>query len=155
MATSLSALMPDLQPFARALVDLAGQNGLLPRVTSTLRTHSEQTRLYRDYLRGGRRYPAAPPGSSAHEYGAAFDMVVSPLDLLHELGRIWIDNGGVWSPRDEVHFEYPDWKSTVITTPELIPPWYQRHPPEWIEHMLKAIPGVGTVSELLAAVGVK
>jgi hypothetical protein len=49
----------------------------------------------------------APPGHSAHEYGWAFDMVASTTEDLHDLGTVWVQWGGVWSPTDEVHFEYP------------------------------------------------
>lgn len=105
--TDLSALVPELQPFAQGLIDLAGRAGVQPRVTSTLRTYSEQERLYRAFLRGERHYPVAPPGRSAHEFGMAFDMVASTQSDLHDLGQVWRQWGGVWSPNDEVHFELP------------------------------------------------
>lgn len=107
MSANLDDLIPELQPFARQLVDAAGAAGLLPQVTSTLRTRAQQTRLYRDYLRGGRGYPVAPPGTSAHEYGYAFDMVVSPMGALRKVGRYWQELGGVWGPGDAIHFEFP------------------------------------------------
>lgn len=105
--TDLGALIPELQPFAQQLVDLGGRAGVQPRVTSTLRTHTEQERLYRAFLRGEHHYPVAPPGTSAHEFGYAFDMVASSQTDLHDLGQVWQQWGGVWSPSDEVHFEYP------------------------------------------------
>ncbi len=78
---ALDELSPDLAPFARDLVDAAGVAGLQPRITSTVRTRSQQGRLYRGYLANpGRAYPVAPPGYSAHEYGEAFDLVVTPMD---------------------------------------------------------------------------
>ncbi len=108
MSTSLAALVPELQPFAHALVDAAGAAGLLPRVTSTLRTSSEQTRLYRRYLEGVAPYPAAPPGTSAHEFGEAFDLIVSPYEALADVGAFWQSMGGTWgAQRDPVHFELP------------------------------------------------
>ncbi len=108
MSTSLDALLPELFPFAKALVDLAGVNGLQPRVTSTKRNHFEQTRLYLRYLAGRAIYPTALPGTSAHEYGEAFDLVVQPLEYLADLGKIWQDWGGTWGgSRDPVHFELP------------------------------------------------
>src|SRR5712664_4560792 len=101
-------LSPDLADFARALVEAAGAAGLLPRVTSTLRTHSQQARLYRCYLANpGRAYPVAPPGYSAHEYGEAFDMVVAPMEALADVGYTWQQWGGGWNPSDAVHFELP------------------------------------------------
>jgi hypothetical protein len=101
-------LNPDLADFARALVDAAGAAGLLPRVTSTLRTRSQQARLYRGFLANpGRAYPVAPPGYSAHEYGEAFDLVVTPMEALADVGYTWQQWGGGWNPADAVHFELP------------------------------------------------
>ncbi len=108
MSSSLGALVPELQPYAHALVDAAGAGGLLPRITSTRRTHSEQTRLYRRYLEGHSPYPAAPPGTSAHEFGEAFDLIVSPYDALADVGAFWQAMGGTWGAQnDPVHFELP------------------------------------------------
>jgi len=103
-----SDLIPEFREFATALVQAAGSAGLQPRVTSTLRTHSQQKRLYERYLAGGSPYPALPPGRSAHEFGYAFDMVVTPMQALADVGYTWQDWGGVWGgARDPVHFEYP------------------------------------------------
>jgi hypothetical protein len=77
MGANLTELIPDAQPFAQGLIDLAGRAGFLPRVTSVLRTHSQQQRLYDSFLRGESYYPVAPPGSSAHEYGFAFDLLAA------------------------------------------------------------------------------
>jgi len=107
MSASLDVLIPDLQPAAKSLVDLAGRARVQPRVTSTLRSHEQQTRLYRAFLRGETHYPVAPPGTSAHEYGYAFDMIAATQSDLHDLGAVWRSWGGVWSAQDEVHFEYP------------------------------------------------
>ena len=121
MSASLRDLQPDLQPWARALVDAAGAAGLQPRVTSTFRSHADQVRLYRRYLAGGSPYPANRPGTSSHEYGWAFDVVVSPMSALSELGALWESWGGVWGGRpqragsqyDPIHFEFPGWRQTV------------------------------------------
>lgn len=108
MSASLDALLPDLQPYARDLVALAGSAGLQPRVTSTRRTHTEQIRLYLRYLAGRAQYPTAVPGTSAHEYGEAFDLIVTPYEYLAELGRIWEEAGGTWGrSADPIHFELP------------------------------------------------
>lgn len=108
MSQSLDSLLPEFQPYAKALVQVVGQARLLPRVTSTLRSRAEQTRLYNAYLARGRTgLPAAPPGSSAHEYGYAMDMIVSPYEDLAEVGAYWTSLGGIWHASDPVHFEYP------------------------------------------------
>jgi hypothetical protein len=107
MGGSISDLVPELQPFARDLVDAAGRAGLQPRITSTIRSHSEQRRLYNRFLAGQAGYPVAPPGQSAHEYGLAFDMVVSPMEALADVGYTWQTWGGGWNGSDAVHFELP------------------------------------------------
>lgn len=111
MSTRLDLLIPELQPPAAALIDLASRAGVNPRVTSTLRTSAEQARLYRRFLEGRSTLPAAPPGTSAHEYGYAFDMVASSLVDLQDLGTVWASWGGVYGgARDPVHFEYPGFR---------------------------------------------
>lgn len=50
----------------------------------------------------------APPGFSAHEYGWAFDLVVSPFDAIYDVGYTWEQWGGAWGgKKDVVHFELP------------------------------------------------
>ena len=107
MGSSIEALIPELQQPCRDLVNLAGGAGVQPRITSTLRSFSEQTRLYHRYLNGQSAYPAAPPGHSAHEFGYAFDMVVVGSENQKDLGTVWRNWGGVWSASDNIHFEYP------------------------------------------------
>src|SRR5437879_13220123 len=79
-------LIPELQRFAEQLLYAAGAAGLHPRVTSTRRSHQAQVRLYRRYVSGLYPLPAAAPGQSAHEFGYAFDRVVTPFDALETLG---------------------------------------------------------------------
>ena len=89
-------------------MDAAGRAGLQPRITSTVRTSSQQARLYRGYLANPQRaFPVAPPGYSAHEYGEAFDLVVTPMEALADVGYTWQTWGGGWNPQDAVHFELP------------------------------------------------
>ncbi len=108
MSTSIEALIPELQQPARALIDLAGRAGVQPRITSTLRTRYEQERLFRRYQQGLNPYPAARPGTSAHEFGWAFDLVVVGTENQDDLGTVWRDWGGVYGGKsDPVHFEYP------------------------------------------------
>ena len=107
MSASLSGLIPELRPYAEELDRAVHASGLRGSFTSTIRTHAEQQRLYDRYLRGEAQFPAAPPGLSAHEYGYAFDYVVSPYEYQDDAGSYWQDLGGVWSRKDRVHFEYP------------------------------------------------
>ena|SRR5713101_2807102 len=122
MAASLLSLDPDLRDAAQSLLDAAGAAGLLPKITSTLRSHSEQRRLYSRFLAGSTGYPVAPPGQSAHEYGWAFDMVVSPLEALADVGYTWQQWGGGWSPSDAVHFELPGASAQARQQPSTLAP---------------------------------
>jgi len=103
----ISDLVEELQGPANDLVLAAGRAGLVPRITSTVRSNSEQRRLYARFLAGEAGYPVAPPGYSSHEYGLAFDMVVSPMEALADVGYTWQQWGGGWNPADAVHFELP------------------------------------------------
>lgn len=114
-------LISDLQPFARDLVDACGRVGLQPRVTSTRRSFAEQKRLYQRFLQGLQPYPVAAPGTSPHEYGYAFDMVLSPMEALFDAGDVWQSWGGVHGgTRDPVHFGFPGFvpPSTFEPIPE-------------------------------------
>src|SRR5260370_7432925 len=92
-------LIPELQDAARQLVQAAGEAGLQPRVTSTRRSPTQQARLYRRWLSGLSPLPAAPPGTSAHEFGYAFDMVVSPFEALADVGYTLQEWGGLCGSR--------------------------------------------------------
>jgi LAS superfamily LD-carboxypeptidase LdcB len=98
-----AGLHPGLQPYAEALYQWAEANGYRPRVTSVRRTRQQQEVLYRRYLAGLSTFPAAPPGSSLHEQGLAFDMVTTDPAAI---GAVWNGAGGRWFPGDWVHFEY-------------------------------------------------
>jgi len=127
MAARLDLLDPQIRDAARALVNAASAAGLQPRVTSTLRSHAEQVRLYRRYLAGAAGFPVAPPGQSAHEYGFAFDMVVSPMEALADVGYTWQTWGGGWNPGDAIHFELlgatDQLKNQVVDNDT---PWYEQ-----------------------------
>lgn len=95
---SFSGLQPWLRPYATAL------KGYFPGlvITSVYRSHTEQLKLWNN--RAHNPYPVAPPGSSYHEYGRAFDMVGSS-DELRAAGAVWRHWGGFWSEKDEIHFQ--------------------------------------------------
>jgi hypothetical protein len=107
MATGLNSLESWLQPAAHQLVSIASQAGLYPRVSSARRTHAQQALLYRRFLAGQSRFPAAPPGHSSHELGLAFDLWVNDESQLSDLGQVWEQMGGVWGGHfhDPIHFE--------------------------------------------------
>ena len=109
MGASIDALDPDLAQGCRELLQACAEAGLQARVTSTVRTTREQSFLYKRYLSGASALPAAPPGHSAHEYGWAFDMIVTPSDYQANVGKAWQQVwGGTWGGSvDPVHFELP------------------------------------------------
>jgi len=108
MGVSVDGLVDELRDAARALDAAVGAAGLGGQFTSTYRSHSEQQRLYRAYISGRHRFPVAPPGSSAHEYGEAFDYLVTPGEYQSDVGLTWVNWGGEWGGQsDPVHFELP------------------------------------------------
>jgi hypothetical protein len=114
---SLGALVPQLRPWAAALLDVATRANIRPVVTSTYRSHTKQAALYQQFLAGKSPYPVAPPGTSAHEYRMAFDVAVDNLSDLNDLGSVWESWGGVWGGRfgDPVHFEFPGFSPAKAT----------------------------------------
>ena len=105
MNTWARGLDARLLPWFLALVRLAQRMDPSARVTSGRRSRAEQARLYRRYVAGQSRFPAAPPGRSQHEKGRAIDLVARP-DVLRRLGRIWERAGFTWGGRrDPIHFE--------------------------------------------------
>ena len=121
MATGLHSLESWLQPAAVQLVNIAAAAGLGPKVSSARRSHAQQALLYRRFLAGQSRFPAAPPGNSMHELGLAFDLWVNDESQLADLGQVWEQNmGGVWGGhfKDPIHFEaggdLSDYKAQVV-----------------------------------------
>lgn len=99
---ALSALVPELQPAANWLYDLAQYYGLVPIVTSVRRGELKQLYLYLTQAS-----QVCAPGHSAHELGLAFDLVVAKgKDSAEQrwLGAVWQYIGGAWSAKDPVHF---------------------------------------------------
>lgn len=107
---SLRGLIPELREAAALLIAAGQEADSSLRVTSVRRSRAAQARLYRAYIEGRSRLPAAPPGRSMHERGLAFDLarpLINPKEdpLLIELGELWISWGGTWGGAvDPVHF---------------------------------------------------
>lgn len=106
MSAALQQLIPALRPYANRLLAEAARRGFRVQLTSVRRTTGVQTKLYRDYLAGRSKYPAAPPGHSMHELGRAFDITGTAAQL-RSLGSLWESWGGTWGGRfnDPIHFE--------------------------------------------------
>jgi hypothetical protein len=148
VAYEFSGLVPELRPFAEALVGVCAKAGVNPTVTSTRRSHSAQARLYRNYLAGRQPYPVAPPGQSAHEYGWAFDMVVYGPGAQEDAGQVWQSWGGTWGgARDPVHFELPGATASLRgkTAPTAAPSKIPHRIAEAADLILSLVPGVGAI----------
>ena len=106
----LRTLQPWLQPWARWIFDYGKSLDAKLVVTSARRSTWDQIRLFNRYISGETDIPAAPPGTSKHEIGEAFDMALigeDPHDsrLLPWLGYWWQYYGGLYGgTRDPVHF---------------------------------------------------
>lgn len=87
-----------LRPYAESLVSYVPA----AVVTSTYRSFTEQLRLWNN--RAHNPYPVAPPGSSYHQLGRAFD-VAAPISDLQWMGAVWKYWGGTWSDKDPIHFQ--------------------------------------------------
>lgn len=100
-----AGLKPFLRPWAQALLDMGGAR---VQLTSVKRSRKQQELLWRRFQAGLSQFPAAPPGSSSHEKGLAFDIYSTDSRLLEQLGRQWEAWGGVWGGRfnDPIHFEF-------------------------------------------------
>jgi peptidoglycan L-alanyl-D-glutamate endopeptidase CwlK len=116
-----------VQPYARALVTKAAQNGITIKVISGLRTYDEQNDLYaQGRTKPGNIVTNARGGYSNHNFGIAFDIGVfegssykdeSPKykavgALGTDLGLEW---GGNWKTiQDEPHFQLrPNWAADL------------------------------------------
>ena len=104
----LKDLHPQVRPAAEWLVSLAAAQGWDVRITSVRRSMREQQMLYADWIRGRRILPAAKPGCSQHQYGLAWDMVISE-DMngprQRAIGGAWGQIGGSWGGQtDPVHY---------------------------------------------------
>lgn len=111
-------LDPGFRPYAEWLIKQVQAAGLKPQITSVRRSTAKQAALYRAYITGKSRLPAAKPGTSKHERGLAFDFVLPQLHglsvkemttAMEPIGRAWESIGGRWGGRfkDPVHFEAP------------------------------------------------
>src|SRR6266403_2724352 len=108
MGADPNTLVDELRDAALALDAAVWQSGLQGRFSSTRRSRSEQERLYRAYISGRHAFPVAAPGTSAHEFGEAFDYLVSPAQYQEDVGLTWVSWGGEWGGKsDVVHFELP------------------------------------------------
>ena len=119
----IATLLPEVQPYARALVTKAGADGITIKVISGLRTYDEQNDLYaQGRTKPGRIVTNARGGFSNHNFGIAFDVgVFEGSQYLDEspkykaVGVLGMDLGLEWDGnwktiQDEPHFQLrPKW----------------------------------------------
>lgn len=105
---TLAGIDPRLRAHAEATVAYAERLGLSPVVTSVRRSASEQARLLANWKAGLNKYPVAPVGQSAHQYGVAWDSTVPP-DQQALWNAIRRAMGWMVPEGDIVHAEYPNW----------------------------------------------
>lgn len=125
--TVIATLLPEVQPFARALVHKAAANNITIKIISGLRTYDEQNALYaQGRTAPGNKVTNARGGYSNHNFGIAFDVGVfegnkylgdSPKYkgvgvLGAEMGLEW---GGNWKTIvDQPHFQLrPAWANNL------------------------------------------
>lgn len=119
----IATLLPEVQPYGRALIQKAAAVGINIKIISGLRTYEEQNKLYaQGRTQPGNKVTNAKAGQSNHNFGIAFDIGVFEgtkyLDdspkyktvgmLGTELGLEW---GGNWKTIvDQPHFQLrPNW----------------------------------------------
>ena len=131
----MSRLLTDLRPECRRLVDPflddVAAAGIDLLVTCTLRTEAEQAALYAQ----GRTTPGAivtnaKPGTSAHNYGLALDVVpiVNGKPDWSGTGPVWDQVANLGQARglewagapgfpfhEQAHFQVPNWRTLVNT----------------------------------------
>lgn len=120
---AIATLLPEVRPYARALVHRAASHGIAIKVISGTRSYAEQDALYaRGRSEPGPIVTKVRGGYSNHNFGIAFDIAVfegsrylgeSPKYravgvLGMELGLEW---GGSWNDFvDQPHFQLrPEW----------------------------------------------
>ena len=99
-----------IRAHAERTVQAALDEGIRVNVISVRRQYADQMKLWQDYLAGRSRWPANPPGDSAHEYGVAFDATVPEGDYPRWFA-IRKAYGWATFAGDPPHAEYPNWRA--------------------------------------------
>jgi hypothetical protein len=115
MAATSSGLTPHTKRGLAILLDTFRGLGYSATYTSGYRSVAKQRQLYAAYRSGRSALPAAPPGSSEHNYGLAVDVVTNAPDSVKLFaadvaGLVW------FGPGDYVHYgTYPPaaWRDIV------------------------------------------
>jgi peptidoglycan L-alanyl-D-glutamate endopeptidase CwlK len=108
---AIATLLPQVQPYARALVKKAAQHGITIKVIGGLRTYEEQNELFaQGRTKPGRIVTNARGGFSNHNFGIAFDVgVFEGANYLGEspkykaVGALGMDLGLEWGGNWKTH----------------------------------------------------
>lgn len=107
MGSAIFTLEPCTRSWYRAALADMARAGITVTTTSTRRTSSEQLFLFKRFVAGQSRFPAARPGTSTHELGIAVDLVPKTPFALPAVVIIMARHGFKWAgSRDRVHFTY-------------------------------------------------
>ena len=118
VSIQLRGLEPEVRQRAQLTLDWAARFGIRPIVTSGYRSWHKQNELYQRFLAGKSRFPANPPGQSAHNFRLAWDSVlpaeISELAGAQEWWNSVREAAGFRVPsNDEIHAAVPNWRSFV------------------------------------------
>jgi hypothetical protein len=108
----LAGLHPEVKAAAEWCLKWADHYQVPVTVTSGFRSWIDQDRLYRKYLAGESRFPANPPGTSAHNYGLAWDSWTPPeyrewWEYVRRMAGFDIPSN------DWIHAAVPNWRAYV------------------------------------------
>src|SRR5262249_60909453 len=72
-------------------------------------------------------------------------MVADTTENLHDLGTVWLRWGGVWSPSDEVHFEFPGFSVARAEQglPEETCSTWKKRIAQFADLIIGFVPGIG------------
>lgn len=118
MSNRLEDLNDETRMLCAAFLAACAREGILLRVTHTLRTYAEQDRLYaQGRTAPGPRVTAAPGGWSWHNHACAFDVCQQGPEPYPEDDEFWekigslgenvgLEWGGRWKHPDRPHFQH-------------------------------------------------
>ncbi|HEY4270450.1 MAG TPA: M15 family metallopeptidase [Candidatus Udaeobacter sp.] len=123
----IATLLPEVQPYPRALVKKAAQHGITIKILSGLRTYEEQNELFaQGRTKPGRTVTNARAGFSNHNFGIAFDIgifegtkYIDESPTYKAIGILGMDLGLEWGGNwktivDQPHFQLrPKWAAEI------------------------------------------
>ena len=129
----IGTLLPEVVPYARAVIVKAAAVGITIKALSGLRTYADQNALYEQgRSKPGRRVTNARGGYSNHNFGIAFDICVfegskyiGESPKYKAIGAIGMDLGLAWGGnwqtiKDEPHFQLPPKWSANMTERKML-----------------------------------